>query len=308
MLALVATGRPDSKLELREVQEPAPASGQVLVEVRASSLNRGEVRRLLTAEPGLRPGWDVAGVVVRPAGDGSGPPEGARVVGLVRAGAWAQRVAVSTALCAELPAEVSFAQAAALPVAGLTALRALALGGLLLGRRVLVTGAAGGVGRMAIQLAARSGAHVTGVVGRPERGEGLRRLGASELVLAFEPSGPPCDLILESVGGSSLAAAFSRVAPGGLIVSFGNSSGEPTTFNASELYGRGGARLCAFLVFAELAREPSGVRDLATLARLVAEHALDPQVTLETSWRDARGALDALLERRVAGKAVLHLE
>lgn len=307
MLALVASRSAPGHISLSEVDEPTAAPDEALVEVRGCSLNRGEVNRLSSQEDGFVSGWDLAGVVAAPAADGSGPPAGARVVGLVGSGAWAQRAAVPTSTLAELPDAVSFTAAATLPIAGLTAYRALGKGGgLMVGRRVLVTGAGGGVGRFAVQLASRAGAHVTGVVGGPQRGAGLPELGADEIVVGLDDDGPGFDLILESVGGASLAAALARIAPGGTIVSYGNSSRESTSFDVSGFYGRAsGARLYAFLIFVELAREGSGTSDLRTLAGLVAEGALDPQVSLETSWREPTEAIQALLDRRVEGKAVL---
>jgi NADPH:quinone reductase len=308
MRALLATAEPPH-VELGETEEPRPLSNEALVDVHAVSLNRGELRRLPQQPPGSVPGWDVAGVVVRPAEDGSGPGEGARVVGLVSSGAWAERAAVPAESLAELPEEVSFTAAAALPVAGLTAYRILLLTSPLLGRSVLITGGAGGVGRFAVQLASRGGAHVVAVARDAERASGLTELGADEVVTELAPEGPRFDVLLESVGGASLAAALLRVAPRGWVVSFGDSSGgEQVSFAASSFYRPAhDARLYGFFLFAHLQHTRSGGTDLRYLAELVAAGELDPQVSLELGWEEAGAALEALLERRVRGKAVLHL-
>jgi NADPH:quinone reductase len=228
MLALVNTSSAPIPVELREVAEPVPMPGEAVVEVHAFSLNRGELTLLADRPEGWRPGQDIAGVVIQPAADGSGPAKGTRVVALVDGAGWSQRVAAPTARMAALPDNVSFASAATLPVAGLTALRTLRQGGSLLGQRVLITGAAGGVGRFAVQLAALAGAEVTGVVGHPDRAVGLSERGATALVANIQEAEGFFDLILESAGGASLAGAISKVAPGGTIVMFGNSSREQT--------------------------------------------------------------------------------
>lgn len=116
------------RLVFRDIDLPQPAPNEVLVRVAAVSLNRGEVRRSLTADAGWQPGWDLAGTIETPAADGSGPFPGTRVVGFVRSGAWGELVAVPTNAIAVLPDSVSFAQAATLPVAGLTAYHALKQG------------------------------------------------------------------------------------------------------------------------------------------------------------------------------------
>jgi NADPH:quinone reductase len=308
MRALVARRSAPHGLELAELAAPAPAADEALVEVRAVSLNRGEARYLPRREEGTVHGWDVAGVVRAPAADGSGPAEGARVVGLVDEGAWAELAAVPTDRLAELPEEVTFEQASTLPVAGITAVRALAVGAPLLGRRVLVTGAAGGVGRFAVQLAHRGGGHVTAVARDSARAEGLTELGVDDVIHELNPEGEPFDVILESVGGASLAAALARVGPAGIVIAFGNSSGEPTTFDVSGFYNKRGARLYGLRVFHELERHHTAVRDLRLLADEVAGGRLDPQVSLTTSWREAGTALEALMQRRIRGKAVLTID
>lgn len=301
MLALV-TSPTSPHAELREVPEPEPLPHEALVSVRAISLNRGECRRLDSMEPGTVTGWDLAGDVRAAAADGTGPSEGARVVGLKRAGAWAEYAAVGTDLLAELPEGVSYEQAATLPVAGLTALRALEVAGWVLGRRVLVTGASGGVGRFAIQLAKLGGAHVTA---HARRTEGLKQLGADELASELEPGGPNFDVVIDAVGGATLGAAIRRVAPDGIIVSFASTTTEPVSYPTRELFGRApGARLYGLLVWHELERI-DGSADLRRLAELVAEGKLDPQIALTSSWREAGDAIEALLGRRVNGKAVL---
>jgi NADPH:quinone reductase len=301
--ALVSASSPPH-VELAEVSDPEPERHQALVEVKAFSLNRGESRRLPSMEPGTVAGWDVAGVVRAPAADGSGPPGGARVVGMVHPhGAWAELAAVSTDLLAELPGAVSFEQAATLPVAGVTALRALEVGGLVLGKRVLVTGASGGVGRFAIQLAKLAGAHVTALA---RRTEGLAELGAGEVIDELEPEGSSFEVIVDAVGGPVLGAAMGRIAPGGTIISFASTTDEPVSFPTRTLFARApGARLYGLYVFTELARRGSGSGDLRRLAELVAAGRLDPQIDLVASWTEAGSAIAALLERRVNGKAVL---
>jgi len=161
-LAVVVDPDAPGRLVLKPVPEPVPDRGEAIVRVRAISLNRGEVRRSTMAAAGWRPGWDLAGVIERAAADGTGPKVGERVVGFLPEGAWAQRVAVPKNALAELPEKVTFSQAATFPVAGLTALLALGKSGPLLGKRVLITGATGGVGDFAVQLARLAGVAVDG--------------------------------------------------------------------------------------------------------------------------------------------------
>jgi NADPH:quinone reductase-like Zn-dependent oxidoreductase len=305
MRALVATGA--GSVEFRDVDDPTPAANFALVSVAATSLNRGESHALRTALDGWRPGWDLAGTVAQTAADGSGPPVGTRVVGWVNGGAWAERVAVRTDHLAPIPDDLTFEVASTLPVAGLTAAGVLAIEGSVLGKRVAITGAAGGVGRFAVQLASMAGAHVTAVVGSPERAEGLVELGAREVVVGLSPEGEPFDFVMESVGGSSLSAALARIAHDGTVVSFGNSSDEPTTFDPRSFYRRGAPTMVGYFVTHELLRGRTGASQLAALAALVAEGRLQSEIGLEAPWTEAGQAIESLMERKVRGKAVLRV-
>src|SRR3989440_6671464 len=150
--AIVVDPAVEARLAIKPVELRDPDRDEVRVRVTAISLNRGETRRALqVAEPGWRPGWDFAGVVETEAADGSGPRARTRVVGILPSGAWAERVNCRSHAVAILPDTVSDAQAATLPVAGLTALHALRQGGLWLGRQVLVDGASVGVGNLVLQ-------------------------------------------------------------------------------------------------------------------------------------------------------------
>jgi NADPH:quinone reductase len=299
MRAVVADPSAPAALRLADVTEPVPAPSQVLLEVHHASLNRGDLNdaRSGRVPPGGVIGSDAAGVVARAAADGRGPAVGTRVVALAP-GSFAERCAVEVGALAEVPPPVDLAQAAALPVAGVAALRALRAAGAVVGKRVLVTGASGGVGRFAVQLAAYAGAHVIASVGSAARGEGLAQMGADEVVVGLDGIDLPVDVVLESVGGPRLVAAWELLAPGGSLQSIGWASGEAAVFPPSSTVGPPRS-LTSFL------NEGEAGAELATLVRLVAAGRLLVEVGWRGSWDQVAEAAEALLGRQVNGKAVL---
>jgi NADPH:quinone reductase-like Zn-dependent oxidoreductase len=300
------------RLAIKPVQLRGPDRDEVGVRVTAISLNRGETRRALhMAEPGWRPGWDFAGVVDTEAADGSGPKAGTRVVGLLPNGAWAERVNCRSHAVAALPDSVSDAQASTLPVAGLTALHALRQGGLLLGRKVLVDGATGGVGHFACQLAYAAGADVWGHVRRPEHRAAVAEWTGGRFVVGRELSAAkdqaPYWLIVDSVGGSALSAALGMLAPNGTCVTLGVSEGNQATFESREFFSTGGVRLYGLTLFHELMSVERAGIGLALLAGLIAAGKLKPQIAIEAGWSEIGTIARRLIDRDFTGKAVLHI-
>jgi NADPH:quinone reductase len=307
-LAVVVDPDAPGRLVIRPVPEPVPDRGDAIVRVRALSLNRGEVRRSGMAAAGWRPGWDLAGIIERVAADGTGPEVGARVVGFLPEGAWAQRVAVPKNALAVLPDKVTFSQAATFPVAGLTALLALGKAGPILGKRVLVTGATGGVGDFAVQLARLGGAHVIASVRRADQVPAVRALGAHDVVVGDEiPRSPKYDLIIESVGGKTLGSALAALERAGVCVTLGVSASAEVTFDAREFFVAGRTTLYGFYLFTEFGNEPASV-GLRRLAELVAAGQLMPHISLERPWKEIGQVAQDLMARRFQGKAVLVLD
>jgi NADPH2:quinone reductase len=306
--AVVVDPEAPGRLVIRPVPDPVADRGEAVVRLKALSLNRGEVRRSGMAAAGWRPGWDLAGTVERVAADGSGPRTGARVVGMLGEGAWAERVAVPTHALAELPDKVTFSQAATFPVAGLTALYALAKRGPVLARRVLVTGATGGVGDFAVQLARLGGAHVTASVRRAEQAAMVRQAGAHEVCVGDEiPPVPKYDLVIESVGGRTLGTALAALERGGVCVTLGVSASAEVTFDTRQFFVSGRTTLYGFYLFVELGNEPAG-EGLRRIAELVAAGQVAPRISLERPWTEIGQVAQDLMARRFPGKAVLTLD
>jgi NADPH:quinone reductase-like Zn-dependent oxidoreductase len=297
------------KFNIKEIPFPEPKYNEALIEVKAVSLNRGELRAAFSKKDEWIPGWDLTGVVKQAAQDKTGPPVGTRVVGfLPNSGGWAQYVCVNTNAIAALPDNVTDAQASTLPVAGLTALHILAKGAPLLGKRVLVAGATGGVGMFALQLGALSGAYISAEIRNADDENFVKDLGAKEVIIEKQidlSSLVPFDLILDSIGGEALTNHLMLLAQGGTCISFGNSSdSEETRFNVTAMY-RSGAKLYGFLLFNELKQEPPSV-GLARLVNLISIGKIKPVIELEVDWKEIQNVAEQLMQRKFKGKAVLH--
>lgn len=311
MRALAVDHTSPGHLSLTDVPDPRPAAHEALVRVEAVSLNYGEVFAG-AADPatpdGTVLGWDAAGVVVRAAADGSGPAEGERVVTLGEAG-WAELRATPATLLGTAPKDTDPGALSTIPVAGLSALHVLRRMGSLLGRRVMVTGASGGVGRYAVQLAARAGAHVVAVSRNPAQADALRALGAHEVHPEPAAVREPVSAVLDNVGGQQLVDAFALLSAGGTLFSVGRSAGTDSVLSADALLGTEGRHdrsIRTFFLFGDPATDYSA--DLTWLAGEIAAGRLDPGISWRGPWTGHSEAVGALLDGRLHGKAVLDLQ
>lgn len=301
-VALVADRQTPLTMRFAAAPDAVATQSRAVVKVAYVSINHGDLN---DAASGRIPtggvlGTDAAGVVAAAATDGAGPQVGERVVAFAQ-GAFAQRIAVDVADLAVVPETVELADAATLPVAGLAALRTLRESGSLLGKRVLITGAAGGVGHLAVQLAAASGARVLAAVRDLSHAADLREAGADEVVTNIADLQQPVDAVLDSVGGAQLVAAWQHLAPGGVLHSIGWTSGDPAVLFPYATVGP------PKTLRSHLNLTPTG-EDLSTLVAQLARGVLQPRIEWAGSWTDFAKPLEALRDRRLKGKAVLAVD
>jgi NADPH:quinone reductase-like Zn-dependent oxidoreductase len=272
----------------------------------AASVNRGEVRTAAKQPPGTVIGWDVAGTVAAVGEGVTAFDAGERVVALSPGGgAFAGRVVVPADWTAPLPSACDFVTAATLPVAGVTAVGILRLARVHAGDRVLVTGAAGGVGHFAVQVALQAKATVTGQARSAERAAALRELGAEALLHPGDgsPVEGEFDVVVDGIGGPMVGPVLDATAAGGRVVIYGNSADAESTFRVERFYNKG-VTIYGFRVFASVPPD-QGVKDMANLADQAASGALQVKVQATAPLADALGLIRDLYDRKVTGKVVL---
>jgi NADPH:quinone reductase len=308
MQAVFTTPNSIPPLQLHDTVIPLPLPNQALIRVGAFSLNQGETRTAFSATDSYIPGWDFAGVVEKAAADGSTPKEGTRVFGFVAQGSWAEYVVAPGGQLAPIPTGITDGQAVVLPVAGATAFLCLEIAGPLSGKHVLITGAAGGVGRLICQLAAMAGARVFAISSRPDLPQWLQADGVAPAGVFTNMKDAAAagqyDVILDSVGGDTLAIALSALARDGVCVNFGNSAREPTTFNVRSSAWPFHRKQCSWLG-REVPADCPAV--FAYLAELVKQDRLRVAIDAELPWDRVSEAAELLLQRRVNGKIVLKI-
>lgn len=333
MLAYVLTryGAADA-MEFRDVPEPRPGPGEVRIRVAAAGLNpvdyklrQGKLRAISGHRLPIIAGCEVAGTVDAVGPGTSGFELGDRVYARVdeaTLGAFAELVCVQQGHVAAMPVSLGFAEAAGLPLAGLTALQALRDElSVREGTRLFISGGAGGVGTLAIQLAKHFGAEVT-TTASPRGDELVRRLGADRVIdytrHRIGEELQDYDAVLDLVGGKTLKQCFRIIKPGGTVVSI---AGVPEPLTARKDLAAPGWVAALFWAISlpvrlRAWRARAGYRylfmhpsadDLRFLATLVDEGALQPVVDSEYPFASIADAFAALEQGHAKGKIVVTL-
>ena len=317
-------GSPDV-LELTDLDEPVPADDEVLVRVRATSINpydwhnmRGQpyVARLMPGGMGLRGpklrilGCDMAGQIEAAGQNVTGFSPGDQVYALLPQGGFAEYVSVPQSLLAPKPKNLSYEQAAAVPMAGITALLGLRdQGRLQPGQKVLVTGASGGVGTFAVQLARALGADVTGVCSAP-KAELVRSLGAAEVIdytaQDFTRQGQRYDLLLDIAGSHRARASVRALKPNGTFVAVGGPAGrwlQPAgrVFGALALAPLVSQRM----VMTGTGRSTEHQHHLATLTELIEGGKVTPVIDRSYPFADIPAAIRYQEQGHARGKVII---
>jgi NADPH:quinone reductase-like Zn-dependent oxidoreductase len=295
-------------LELVEVEPPNPRPTEVLVRVAAAGINpvdwKTRASGAFLGQPPFTVGWDVAGVVEALGRGVTRFEPGDRVFGMPRfpleAAAYAEYVTSPSRQLARIPEGLSDVDAAALPLAGLTAWQALVeTAGVGPGQRVLILGAAGGVGHLAVQIAKARGAYVAGTASAAKHAF-LAELGVDEAIdyrsEAVEERVRDADVLLDLVGGDGTAPALSSLRDGGLAVIVPSAAALDTLRD----HARGRVRVTGILV------EPDR-GGLEALAALVAEGRLRPHVAETFPLAEAGRAHEVGEQGRTTGKLILRI-
>ena len=319
MKAIVGTeyGGPDG-LRLEDVPVPSPGPNQVLVRVVAASLNpldwhymRGKPYLLRTSAGYRRPkrtvrGVDAAGVVEAVGAEVTDFKPGDQVFGLCAGSLAEYGVSEAKDELAAKPEALSYERAAALPIAGCTALQAIRRADLKSGQTLLVNGAAGGVGTFAVQIAAQMGAEVTGVCSTANL-DTVRSLGATSVIdytaKDFTASGDRYDVVLDLVGNHSLGDLRRCIHRHGTLVLSAPRPGEwiaPLVLPLGAMVTGKIRRERLLPILAKVNRE-----DLGTLADLTAEEKISPVVSRTCSLGDAPEAMRHLETSHALGKLVV---
>jgi NADPH:quinone reductase-like Zn-dependent oxidoreductase len=315
-----------SQLRLTDIQRPTPADDEVLVRVRATSINpydwhnlRGEPRiaRLMPGMGWRRPkldvlGCDMAGEVEFVGRNVTRFRPGDEVFALMEQGGFAEYVRVAQDLLAPKPKNLSFAQAAAVPMAGVTALLAVCgVGCVQAGQQVLITGASGGVGSFAVQIARASGARVTGVCSTRNL-DLVRRIGADEVIdytrQDFTRTGRRYDVLIDVAGARPPSMCRRALTPTGTFVLVGGPGGrwvEPVgrTFSALAV----GRFVSQRVVLADVVGCSTKQQQLMTLTRLIENGQVTPVLDRCVAFEDIPEAIAYQEQGHAAGKVVVTL-
>lgn len=284
MRTLIKDSKSSGGVRLTSVTKPILQENEVLVQVKAIGLNRGELKLLTMMPEGWRPGFDIAGTVVSSSVNSSFPV-GSRIMGFAQKDGWSEFVAISTDRIALLPDAISFEEGAALPMVGLTGLQSVKQVGNIKNKEVLLTAGRGGVGSIQLLAATLQQARVTAISSHAQQLQ--KDYPNVTWIENLDKSDRMYDVILDGIGGSMLSKAITVAAPGATIINFGNTSGQPTPISYFDIMnGHNGLTI----IFFDVTVTTEKLQEVVSLAEMVTS----PLDVVSYSWLHIDKALARL--------------
>lgn len=319
-------------LVMQEMDHPKPSSGSVIIQLKAAALNRRDYWITQGRYPGIRfpivLGSDGSGTVKEKAADvlqsfggddviinpgwnwgdrQEAQSDGFTILGMPHHGTFSELVQVPARYVHSKPRHLNAAEAAALPLAGLTAYRGLFTRGMIqAGQTVLITGVGGGVATMAVQFAVAAGATTLVTSSSPQKIERGKQLGASDGFLYTDSDWPKriqkqfgaVDLIFDGAGGNGYSQLIEVVAPGGRIVNYGATAGAPEKFDIFRAYWK---------QLNLLGSTMGSEADFAAMLNFVDQHQIVPVIDQVFAFTDVNSALQRISRSTQFGKIVVRI-
>lgn len=309
MKAIIVNKKENNHFKIIEMKSPILTAENVLVEVRSSSINPGDLKTSVSQKTGYVPGWDFAGIVIKEAANGLGPKLGDHVIGILPNGTWQQEISVPISMLAVIPKGLNFDEASTLPIAGLTAFYSIKNGNSLLNKNVLISGSTGSVGYFAHQLAQLSGGNHSGLVRDERKKEEILSLGTQNVYLYAELDKieTKFDLIIDSLGGEYINLFFGMLNSHSSIISVGNTTSDKVTIDYNQLLSSSGKGLERFFLGEEISRRNIN-SDLQYLADLMMFKKIKTKIQKTVPFTSINEVTQDIFSGNLKGKIILNFK
>ena len=309
MEKIIKTNDDERPFAFIAIDNSTPRENELVIDVKAFSLNPGDVLHALSATDGFTPGWDFSGVVIDSGSLRHKSLIGKKVVGIKPDfGTWRNRLTLPRHQVALIPDTLDFVEATTLPIPGLTALYTVQKGKSLLNKTVLITASTGAVGQMTHQLVRLAGGNHYGMIRNSSTEQSIKSLGALGVYRKEDFKNASLndhfDLIIDSVGGDYINFLLPALKNDGTLISVGNSQSNIVTIDYTNLLQKNNIKFERFFLGEEIKKREISA-DLGYLSNLLNQGLLRTNVSFVESWEHINRAIHEFKSGHQSGKIVL---